>query len=100
MILVRLSWCQEIVNGLIRAVDIIDLIIEILRGSTSVSQAKACLMEGKTEGITFKLKSSEKTAATLDFTERQAEAILTMQLSKLIGLELLKLHDENKCPRA
>ena len=87
---------QEIVNGLIRAVDIIDLIIEILRGSTSVSQAKACLMEGKTEGITFKLKSSEKTAATLDFTERQAEAILTMQLSKLIGLELLKLHDENK----
>ncbi|MDE7327034.1 MAG: DNA topoisomerase 4 subunit A [Lachnospiraceae bacterium] len=87
---------QEIVNGLIRAVDLIDLIIEILRGSTSVSQAKACLMEGKTEGIAFKTKTSEKTAATLDFTERQADAILTMQLSKLIGLELLKLHEENK----
>ena len=30
---------QEIVNGLIRATDLIDLIIEILRGSTSVAQA-------------------------------------------------------------
>ncbi|MDE7209936.1 MAG: DNA topoisomerase 4 subunit A, partial [Lachnospiraceae bacterium] len=87
---------QEIVNGLIRAVDLIDLIIEILRGSTSVSQAKACLMSGKTEGINFKSKASAKTAATLDFTERQADAILAMQLSKLIGLELLKLHEENQ----
>ncbi|MGB4661136.1 MAG: DNA gyrase C-terminal beta-propeller domain-containing protein, partial [Mobilitalea sp.] len=38
---------------------------------------------------------SQKEAATLDFTERQADAILTMQLSKLIGLEILKLHEEN-----
>ena len=36
----------------------------------------------------------QKEAATLNFTERQAEAILTMQLSKLIGLEILKLHEE------
>lgn len=86
----------EIVGGLIRATDIIDLIIEILRGSSSVKQAKACLMEGITEGIKFKSAKSEKEAKTLDFTERQAEAILTMQLSKLIGLEILKLHDENQ----
>ncbi len=86
---------QEIVNGLIRAVDLIDLIIEILRGSTSIAQAKTCLVQGKTEGIHFKSKTSEKTASSLDFTERQAEAILAMQLSKLIGLELLKLHEEN-----
>ncbi len=86
---------QEIVNGLIRAVDLIDLIIEILRGSTSISQAKTCLVQGKTEGIRFKSKTSEKTASSLNFTERQAEAILAMQLSKLIGLELLKLHEEN-----
>jgi len=85
----------EIVGGLIRATDVIDLIIEILRGSSSIKQAKACLMEGNTEGIKFKSAKSEKEAKTLDFTERQAEAILTMQLSKLIGLEILKLHDEN-----
>ena len=85
----------EIVNGLIRATDIIDLIIEILRGSSSVKQAKACLMTGETSDIKFKSKASEKMAATLDFTERQADAILAMQLSKLIGLEILKLHEES-----
>lgn len=86
----------EIVKGLIRATDVIDLIIEILRGSSSVAQAKACLIQGDTTNIKFKSKESEKLAAKLDFTERQADAILTMQLSKLIGLEILKLHDESE----
>lgn len=85
----------EIVQGLIKATGVIDLIIEILRGSSSVKQAKACLAKGVTDGIKFKTKKSEKEAAKLGFTERQADAILSMQLSKLIGLELLKLHQEN-----
>ena len=85
----------EIVGGLIKATDVIDLIIEILRGSSSIKQAKNCLMEGNTESIKFKSVISEKQARTLNFTERQADAILSMQLSKLIGLEILKLHDEN-----
>ena len=86
---------QEIVSGLIRAVDVIDLIIEILRGSSSLKQAKACLIHGDTTDIRFKSKSSEKTAAKLDFTENQADAILAMPLSRLIGLEVQKLHEEN-----
>jgi DNA gyrase subunit A len=85
----------EIVGGLIKATDVIDLIIEILRGSSSVKQAKDCLIQGITEGIKFKSKQSEKQAATLNFTQAQADAILSMQLSKLIGLEILKLHEEN-----
>lgn len=85
----------EIVEGLMKATDVIDLIIEILRGSSSVKQAKSCLIEGITEGIKFKSRESEKEAATLFFTENQADAILAMQLSKLIGLEILKLHEEN-----
>lgn len=85
----------EIVGGLIRATDVIDLIIEILRGSSSIKQAKACLINGDTTDIKFKTKASQKEAATLDFTDRQAEAILSMPLSKLIGLEILKLHEEN-----
>ncbi len=87
---------QEIVGGLIRATDVIDLIIEILRGSSSIKQAKNCLMEGNVEGIKFKSAKSEKEAKTFNFTERQADAILTMQLSKLIGLEILKLHEEDE----
>ena len=86
----------EIVDGLIKATDVIDLIIEVLRGSQSVKQAKLCLTQGETKDIQFKSKKSEKEAATFDFTERQADAILTMQLSKLIGLEVLKLHQENE----
>ncbi|SHO48724.1 DNA gyrase/topoisomerase IV subunit A [Anaerocolumna xylanovorans] len=85
----------EIVDGLIRATDVIDLIIEILRGSSSIAQAKGCLTLGDITDIKFKSKASEKQAKTLDFTERQAEAILSMPLSRLIGLEILKLHEEN-----
>lgn len=85
----------EIVDGLIRATDVIDLIIEILRGSSSVSQAKSCLINGDITDIKFKSATSEKKAKSLNFTERQAEAILSMPLSRLIGLEILKLHEEN-----
>ena len=85
----------EIVGGLIRATDVIDLIIEILRGSTSIKQAKGCLMNGNITDIKFKSEISKKQAATLDFTERQADAILAMPLSKLIGLEIMKLHEES-----
>lgn len=86
---------QEIVGGLIKATDVIDLIIEILRGSTSIKQAKGCLVTGDTTDIKFKTKQSEKEASKLSFTDRQADAILSMPLSKLIGLEILKLHEEN-----
>lgn len=85
----------EIVGGLIRATDVIDLIIEILRGSTSVKQAKACLTAGDITDIKFKSESSKRLAAKLDFTERQADAILAMPLGRLIGLEILKLHEES-----
>jgi len=85
----------EIVKGLIKATDVIDLIIEILRGSTSIKQAKACLMSGDVSDIKFKSEQSKKEAMTLNFSERQADAILSMQLSKLIGLEIMKLHEES-----
>lgn len=85
----------EIVAGLIKATDVIDLIIEILRGSSSIKQAKNCLIHGDTTNIQFKTVSSQKKASKLDFSERQADAILAMPLSKLIGLEIIKLHEEN-----
>ena len=88
---------KEIQEGLIKACDVIDLIIEILRGSKSVKEAKACLTQGITENIKFKSKISQKMASMLRFTERQATAILEMRLYKLIGLEieaLMKEHEE------
>ena len=45
---------KEIQEGLIKACDVIDLIIEILRGSKSIKEAKACLTDGITENIKYK----------------------------------------------
>ena len=90
---------SEVQEGLIKACNVIDLIIEILRGSRDLKTAKACLIHGKTEGINFKSKASEAMAAQLCFTERQATAILEMRLYKLIGLEieaLIKEHEETR----
>ena len=85
---------KEIQEGLIAACDVIDLIIEILRGSRNIKDAKACLTKGKTDAIRFKSKVSEKQASKLAFTERQASAILEMRLYKLIGLEIEALNKE------
>ncbi len=87
---------KEIQEGLIRACDVIDLIIEILRGSKNIKEAKACLVEGETGNITFKSQASKKQAAMLRFTERQAAAILEMRLYKLIGLEIEALIKEHE----
>ncbi len=87
---------KEVQEGLIKACDVIDLIIEILRGSKNIRDAKDCLMHGNTEKIKFRYKGSEADAKQLCFTERQATAILEMRLYKLIGLEieaLLKEHN-------
>ena len=65
---------KEVEEGLIRACDVIDLIIEILRGSKNAQMARDCMTLGITDGIKFKTKKSEKLASQLHFTERQAQA--------------------------
>lgn len=87
---------KEIQEGLIKACNVIDLIIEILRGSKSIKEAKACLTDGITENIKFKSNISKKMASMLRFTERQATAILEMRLYKLIGLEIEALQAEHE----
>lgn len=87
---------REVQEGLIKACNVIDLIIEILRGSKDRNMAKACLVEGRTDGIRFKSKESKIMATQLQFTERQANAILEMRLYKLIGLEIEALINEHE----
>lgn len=85
---------KEIQEGLLRACDVIDLIIEILRGSKDRAMAKRCLVEGITDGIKFQSSASEIMAQMLRFTERQADAILELKLYRLIGLEVNALKKE------
>ena len=87
---------KEIQEGLMKACDVIDLIIEILRGSRDLKMAKSCLVNGQTEGIRFKSERSKKQASKLSFTDRQATAILEMRLYRLIGLEIEALQKEHE----
>src|SRR3990167_649935 len=68
----------HIVEGLKKAVDILDKIIKTIRKSKNPAEAKAALIE------------------EFDFSEKQAQAILEMQLQKLTGLEIHKLEEEFK----
>ena len=87
---------REIQEGLIKAVNVIDLIIEILRGSRDRAMAKRCLVKGDTEGIRFRYDMSREMAAQLRFTEVQADAILDMRLYRLIGLEIEALMKDHE----
>ncbi|MBQ0077351.1 MAG: DNA gyrase subunit A [Bacteroidales bacterium] len=66
----------HILEGLLKAIDIIDEIIAIIRSSKSVDEAKASLME------------------TYGFTDMQAAAIVEMKLRQLTGMEKDKLQAE------
>lgn len=93
-LLKKLYEQKEIKEGLIQACDIIDLIIEIIRGSESQKEVKACLTKGETGKIRFRSSDSMIEASRLHFTEKQASAILDLRLHRLIGLEILALKEE------
>lgn len=68
----------HIVEGLIKAVDILDKLIKTIRASKNPAEAKVALIE------------------KFEFSEKQSQAILEMQLQKLTGLEIHKLEEEFK----
>ncbi len=68
---------SHIVEGLLRALDMLDAVIATIRGSQDAEEARAGLM-----------------ASPFDFSEIQANHILDMPLRRLTGLEKQKLIDE------
>lgn len=66
----------HIVEGLVKALDMIDRVIAIIRGAQTVQEARDGLV------------------SQLGFTEAQAQAILDMRLQRLTGLEREKLESE------
>lgn len=85
---------KEILEGIIEAVDKIDVIVDAIRGSKTATQMKNCLMKGDTSGIQFRLKKNEAVAKKFSFTERQAKSILDMKLQRLGALEVESLEKE------
>ena len=84
---------REIDEGLIRAIDVLDTIIEVIRGSKTVKVARDCLMTGNTEQVRCSEKAA-KQAAKFNFTEAQADAILELRLQRLVGLEIDVLQED------
>jgi len=92
----------HILEGLILAVSDIDEIIELIKGSADAASAKLQLMKKPlrlTEAATIRALLPEsfvksKSASEQYLTGPQADAILTMQLQRLTGLEIQKLGKE------
>ncbi|MCA9685783.1 MAG: DNA gyrase subunit A, partial [Myxococcales bacterium] len=93
---------REIVEGLGVAVDAIDRVIALIRGSRDPDEAKAKLMSEPLEGFAKFLERCERPAAEIErakagpyrLNERQAKAILDMRLQRLTGLEREKVEAE------
>ncbi len=66
----------HILEGLLKAIELLDLVIRLIREASDVEEARNSLME------------------RLDLSEVQAQAILDMQLRRLAALERQKLEDE------
>lgn len=84
----------EIQEGLLKAVDVIDVIIAVLRGAKTVADVRNCFTTGNTERIQFRAGEYEEIAKGFSFTQKQATAILEMRMQKLVGLELEMLQKE------
>jgi len=84
----------EIQGGLIAAHADLDLVLAVIRGAKNRKAAEDALTKGDISGISFKIKALEAKARKLHFSKLQANAILEMQLYKLIGLEIEELKKE------
>ncbi len=94
---------QEIVEGLVIAVDNIDRVIQIIRAASTPEEAKVNLMAEPLAGLEEFLRRAGRPEAEIakrtekgDYalTDRQAQAILDMRLQRLTGLEREKLDEE------
>lgn len=85
---------KEILDGLIMAADIVDVIIETIRGSVNSKIAKNVLMTGDISKVNFKTKSFASKARKFKFSEIQASSILSLRLEQLSGLEILAFQKE------
>ncbi len=92
----KLKLDREINEGFLKAYDLIDLIIEIIRASKNRDDVLNCLTKGSLENINLKNKSSIEKARSLNFTARQADAIMKMQLQRLVSLEIDKIREALK----
>lgn len=85
---------KEILDGLISAIDSLDVIVEVARYHKTKKDMMDCLINGNTKNINFKHKTYIKIAEKFHFTEKQANAIKSLRLEQLSNLEVQNLIKE------
>ncbi|MBC8167985.1 MAG: DNA gyrase subunit A, partial [Bryobacteraceae bacterium] len=98
---------EHLLLGFRKALDLLDLVIETIRAAKNPKEARAALMgdaeilnlirEKVIERLGARLEGTlqaDNVFAGLDFSDRQAQAIIELQLQRLTGMEQQKIIDE------
>ena len=86
----------HILDGLLKAIDRLDEIIAVIRNSASADAAKTVLMGGEFDWSSVPgFADRAQDVEAFDLSERQAQAVLDMQLRRLAALEQQRIVDEH-----
>jgi DNA gyrase subunit A len=87
---------EHILLGFQKALNHIDAVIALIRASRTPKEAREGLMGSLTSDQTVAVRQADAEAGRIvwDFTERQAQAIIELQLQRLTGMEQQKIIDE------
>ncbi len=85
---------EHILQGLLKAIDLLDQVIATIRGADSAAAALEILQGNRPVPAAVVQRIGAANVPTFDFSEIQARAILDMQLRRLAALERQQLLDE------
>jgi DNA gyrase subunit A len=91
---------EHLLVGFKKALDNLDVVIELIRAARNPKEARAALtgdadiLKALTPTVAQRLRVLEVSTAIFDFSEKQAQAIIELQLQRLTGMEQQKILDE------
>ena len=86
----------HVLDGLLKAIDRLDEIIAVIRNSASADAAKTVLMGGEFDWSAVPaFAAGDDRTQPFDLSDRQAQAVLDMQLRRLAALEQQRIVDEH-----
>ena len=86
----------HVLDGLLKAIDRLDEVIAVIRNSESADAAKTVLMGGEFDWRAVRAFAAEADRIEpFDLSDRQAQAVLDMQLRRLAALEQQRIVDEH-----
>lgn len=90
----KLKTREVEVEGLIFALENIKIIVEIITGADKIASVRDCLSKGDVSGIKFETRGFKEKAKKIRLKDAQIDIILRTRLSALVGMEKIKLLEE------